>query len=124
MLALVGMGGIGKVNMISLFKAFGVCFVLCSCVDKGALKLNKCFQVIRLCVILVLSLTKTLLCQYCTAEVTNCSYPMYFYNLSLRQGKALALEVSSTSRAQPNKVLVYWASISTENSIDCTNGGF
>jgi type II secretory pathway component PulC len=56
--------------------------------------------------------------------VTHCSYPTYFYNLSLQQGKALALEVNSTSIAQPNKVLVYWASISMENSIDCRNGGF
>ena len=48
-LALVGMGGIGNVNMVSLFKAFRVCFVLYSCVDKGVLKLNKCFQVVRLC---------------------------------------------------------------------------
>ena len=61
-LALVGMGGIGKVNMVSLCKAFGVCFVLYSCVDNGVLKLNKCLQVVRLCVLLVLSLTRTLLC--------------------------------------------------------------
>ena len=41
-LALVGMGGISKVNMVSLYKAFGVCFVLYSCIDKGVLKLTKC----------------------------------------------------------------------------------
>ena len=123
-LALVGMTGIGKVNMVSLCKAFGVCFVLYSCIDNGVLKLNKCLQVVRLCVLLVLSMTRTLLCQYCTGEVTHCSYPVYSYNLSLLQRKAFAFEVSSTSIARPNKVLVYWASISMENSIDCRNGDF
>ena len=85
MLALVGMGGIGKVNMVSLCKALGICFFMYSCVDNGVLKLNKCFQVVGLCVLLVLSMTGALLCQYCIGEVTHCSYPVYFYNLSLLQ---------------------------------------
>ena len=105
-------------------QAIGVYFVLYSCVDNGVVKLNKCLEVVRLCVLLVLSLTGTLLCQYCTGEVTHCSYPVYIYNLSLLQSKALALEVSSTSIARPNKVLVYWGSILIENSIDCRKGGF